>query len=590
MESEKIDQSLQLALQIPSTERETSSFLDYGYEPETRLWQIIVKHTGQIRELEQLFPDTTVTELLNGYAIIETREENIERIAALSMISYIEKPKQLYFNLQAARTTSCLSEVQKPASSTEVVSENSLSLSGKDILIAIIDSGIDYTHPTFIKETGESRILFLWDQAASAEEAAARRPAGYPFGAQYTSEDLTAAINKEITLPNLESGSGHGTAVAGIAAGNGNGSPGNRYRGVATESSLLVVKLGRKTTEFSGTTEVMLGVDYAVRKSLSLQMPIAINLSFGTNDGAHDGLSLFENYLSDLKGVGKNSIIIASGNEGDARHHAKVTLSREAETVELSIGANERSLSLQLWKDYSDVFSIVLESPSGKQIFFQNEVGVASRHLTDGNEILFFYGSPTPFTMRQEIFIEWLPGRNSTFVRSGVWKLILLPGKIINGTVHLYLPTIEAIGKDTGFLSSIPDNTLTIPASARNVITTGAYQTVTDIVAAFSGRGNTIDGRIMPTLVAPGVDVVTALPGGRYGGKTGTSIAAPFVTGSAALLMEWGIVRGNDPFLYGEKLKAYLIKGARRLPEQQNVPDTMAGYGALCVRDSVPDI
>lgn len=594
-QSEKMDSSLSLALQIPKEELAQSDNLQYGYDQTTRYWQIIVKYIGDIKRFEEIFSDTRVVELLNQYAIITTREEYISAIAAMPEIEYIEKPKRLYFNLEQGRSASCINTVQKNPAVQAGGSSGSagLALSGQGVFVGIIDSGIDYFHSSFRDEQGNSRIAYLWDQSASEEQSEGRTPAGYSFGAQYSMQDINEALQAESRsegerlVPVTDRGSGHGTAVAGVSAGNGAGSVGNRYRGVATESELLVVKLGRSAEDFAGTTEVMEGIDYVVRKAIELQKPVAINLSFGNNNGAHDGQSLFENYISDLNGVWKNVIIVASGNEGDARHHARLQLERQEETVSFAIGDRERSMSLQIWKQYIDEFQIQLESPSGQQISVVREEGIGIAYNVGTDKVFIYYGSPNPFTISQEIYIEWLPRNSGDFVESGIWKLIFLPEGIRNGEVNLWLPTIEAVGLSTGFLNAEPDTTLTIPSAARNVITVGAYNSENDSIASFSGRGNTTDRRNMPTLVAPGVGVITALPGGGYGPRTGTSIAAPFVTGSAALMMEWGIVRGNDPYLYGEKIKAYLMKGARRLPAQVEVPDVSAGYGALCLRDSL---
>ena len=99
--------------------------------------------------------------------------------------------------------------------------------------------------------------------------------------------------------------------MAGVAAGNGAASPGRRYRGVAPESGLIIVKLGKQGSSFALTTEIIEAVDYTVRKAISLNMPVAINLSFGNNDGPHDGNSLFENYITDIKGIWKNVVVVA---------------------------------------------------------------------------------------------------------------------------------------------------------------------------------------------------------------------------------------------------------------------------------------
>lgn len=358
--------------------------------------------------------------------------------------------------------------------------------------------------------------------------------------------DINAALQAESRaegerlVPVSDRGSGHGTAVAGVAAGNGAGSSGRRYRGVAVESQLIVVRLGRSDQNFAGTTEVMEGLDYVIQKAIELQMPVAINLSFGNNNGAHDGQSLFENYITELNGVWKNVIAVASGNEGDARHHAYVQLAEREESLSFAIGPNERSMTLQIWKQFADDFQVQIESPSGQRISVIREEENAVTYNVGDNKLLVFYGSPSPYTISQEIFMEWLPKKTGDFVEGGIWKIIFTPETIKDGAVNLWLPTIEAVGLSTGFLSADPETTLTVPSAARNIVTVGAYRTETDSIASFSGRGNTTDRRYMPTVVAPGVGIMTALPGGGYGARTGTSIAAPFVTGSAALLMEWG--------------------------------------------------
>ncbi|MBR1742650.1 MAG: peptidase S8, partial [Lachnospiraceae bacterium] len=213
MENIKIDQALQLALELPEAERAESAFLNYGFETGTDSLQIIVRHTGSILSLEEELPFTQVTELLNGYAIITTRQENIEQISLRPEIIYIEKPKKLFFHLQDSRTASCLTGVQKSRYSTEIDSSTDYGLSGFGTMIGIIDSGIDYRHPAFLSEDGESRIAFLWNQAADREESYGRIPAGYGFGAQYTKDTITAALSDDTLIPDMDTGSGHGTAV-----------------------------------------------------------------------------------------------------------------------------------------------------------------------------------------------------------------------------------------------------------------------------------------------------------------------------------------------------------------------------------------
>ena len=151
----------------------------------------------------------------------------------------------------------------------------------------------------------------------------------------------------------------------------------------------------------------------------------------------------------------------------------------------------------------------------------------------------------------------------------------------------MYLPAQAALSEGTRFLLPSPEKTITIPATARKCISVGAYNSYLDSYAEFSGRGYTFLDVSKPDILAPGVNIRCAVPGGGYENLTGTSIATPFVTGSCALMMEWGIVRGNDLYLYGEKAKAFLHKGARQLPYLSQTPNEISGYGRLCLGKSL---
>ena len=162
---------------------------------------------------------------------------------------------------------------------------------------------------------------------------------------------------------------------------------------------------------------------------------------------------------------------------------------------------------------------------------------------------------------------------------SGDWKIILSGKKVRGGEYYLWLPGGNTLNRGTGFYEPRAYGTLTIPATARRIITVGAYDSLVDSYADFSGRGSRMLPYLKPDLVAPGVNIVAPVPGSGYRSVTGTSFAAPFVSGSAALLMQWGIVNGNDPYLYGEKVKAYFRRGARPLSGYETYPNEEVGWG-----------
>lgn len=581
MASQKIENLLNLALDATAREREKSLELDVGYDPVEKEWELIVKYSGSLEAVRALA--SRVVELQNEYAVITIRESDIEALTQIPEIEYIEKPKRLFFQAANGRRVSCVDAVQQ---------DTRLSLYGRDVLVAVIDSGIEYENADFRNADGTTRIRALWDQSLAPGEGRVP-PKGYAIGAEYTAGQINEALgqaaleDRRRIVPSMDT-SGHGTAVAGVAAGNGRNSNG-QYAGVAPKSDLLVVKLGNPRQEgFPRTTELMQGIDYVVRKALELRMPVAVNISFGNTYGSHDGASLLERFIDDISNIWKSCICIGSGNEAaSAGHTSGVIREGREEIIQLAVQNNQPAFSIQIWKEYTDVVDISLMTPAGVTVGPLQEILGPQRFTVGQTEILLYYGEPSPYSTAQEIFIDMLP--RDTYVASGVWRLILNPRKVVSGAYELWLPSENVLNRGTGFLFPTEQTTLTIPSTAGRVITVGAYNALTFAYADFSGRGYTRETNLVkPDIVAPGVDVTTAAVGGGYAQFTGTSFATPFVTGGAALMMEWGIVKGNDDYLYGEKVKAYLRRGARALPGFEVYPNPQVGYGALCVENSLP--
>ena len=595
MNDQKIENQLNLALEATEEEREKSVVLNTGYDREERTWELIVKYTGDLERIAS--ENIQVTRLLNEYAILVVPESLIGWLADIPEIEYVEKPKRLYFARANGKRASCMTPVQRPP----------LSLTGRGVLVAVLDSGADYRHPAFRNLDGTTRIRALWDQTAEGTP-----PPGYYVGTEYTQEQLNEALTREgltqqeavreasdeglmqqgavretsgemlarqNALPVSRDVSGHGTGVLAIAAGN---------NGVAYESEILVVKLGSpRADSFPRTTELMMGINYVIEKALEYRMPVAINISFGNTYGSHTGKSLLETYIDDISNLWKSVFCVGSGNEGAAAGHAGGRLAAgEIQNVEFAVGNYEPTLSLQIWKNYVDTFDIFLVHPNGTVLGPFYERPATQRYRAGRTELLVYYGEPSPYSVEQEIYVDFLP--LGDYIDSGVWNVRLVPGRIVDGSYQMWFPSSAATGSATRFLRPRESDTLTIPSTASNVITVGAYNTATDAYADFSGRGSEDGGALKPSLAAPGVNIETAAPDGRYVSQTGTSFATPFVTGAAALLMQYGVVDGEDPFLYGEKVKAYLQRGARPLPGFGAYPNNQVGYGALCVRDSIP--
>lgn len=655
--SQKLENILNLALETPEAVRLQTDNLNVGFDSGSRSWELIVKYHGSLDGLASL--GVSVEYLINSYAILTVPEQLVETVSNIEEIEYVEKPKRYYYQDIGPAADSCM---------TQVTLRDPF-LSGAGVLVAVLDSGIDYTRPEFQDSAGNTRILYLWDQTMRPEEGNSKRqsPAGYVQGVEFSAEQINQALGaagpqeQYMLLPSMDV-SGHGTAVAGIAAGcypaydrgiasGGAGIPGSQYRGTAPAASLLVVKLGLPGEEgFPRTTEIMRGVTYALQKSRELEMPLVINLSFGNTYGSHDGGSLLERFLDNAAEIGRTVICVGSGNEGNSAGHvagslfedgrgegagsgnvtgtagtsgaAGIVRTARAAEIQLAVAEYERSLSIQLWKNYSDTYRIYLRSPGGQEAPLPESVQGGKYTLQlEQTQILVYLGKPLPYAVAQEIYLEMiapgnigstapLPGATGAaaggpggqqgvrqYINSGVWTIRIEPVQVVTGQYYLYLPSYTARSSRSGFYRPTPQVTLTIPSTAAKVITVGAYDSTYDSYADFSGRGyvdaaRTIGvisaGLVKPDLAAPGVGILAPDLYGGYSPFTGTSFATPIVSGSAALLMEWGIERGNDVFLYGEKVKAYLRAGARPLRGEREVPNDRVGYGALCVENSLP--
>ncbi len=554
---EKQEDLLAISLGVTDEERRKSPELQAGFTDDGQRVELIVRYVGDIQNLAGKYPGTEVRELLGGYGIIVTERRFVNDISAEENIEYVEKPKLLYPDIEVAKSASCITQVQQGFN-------NPYNLTGAGTITAVIDSGINLKSLEFNGTDGRTRIIDVWDQTT---------------GEILSGDEIEAYISRQEAQRVAVDTIGHGNNVARIACGSG---------GVASGSEIIVVKMGFSVnSSFPRTTQLMEAVDFCIRKGIEYNKPISINISYGNNYGDHTGTSLLETYINSAVSMWKCAICVGSGNEGSTATHTFGQLTERVEQrIELAVGAYETSINVQIWKDYADDFDVEIIAPSGENLGRIGKYNKINRTTTRSTELITYYGTPSPYSIRQEIYIDMVPV--SSYIQYGIWIFRIIPGKIVSGRFDMWLPAAASLNQGTGFTLPKETMTITIPSTAQNVITVGAYDARSFNVAAFSGAGYVVrlgpEVTSKPDIAAPGVgiriDEITQV--------TGTSFATPFVTGSAALLMEWGIVRGNDVYLYGEKLKAYLIKGARRSEAYADYPNAYVGWGALCVRDSIP--
>ncbi|WP_392485988.1 S8 family serine peptidase [Haloimpatiens sp. FM7315] len=490
-----------------------------------------------------------------GFGIITINVDDLEKIAKIEEIIYMELPKVLYTSDFLSNKAACIEEVW-----------GIYGLTGKGVLAGFIDSGIDYTHPAFRDKEGNTRIEYICDLSKG----------GKVWDKNIINEALKAqdpySIVNEVDI------SGHGTHVAGIASAGGNID--KRYYGAAYESSIAMVKMTEEgRINYAKSTQLMRGIKFLLEKGKEVKMPLVINLSFSTNDGAHNGSSLLEKYISTICSLERISFIVASGNEGDRAHHVGGVL-KDKQNISINIEKYEKTVVLQLYKRFLDDVNFKIKNPQGKSTDIISIYPGYYEGVIGADKYYIYSSGSKPFDINGEIIISFVA--SGEFLVSGVWEIEIYSGGKTEGLYDIWMPTAESLNPNTKFLKPNPFNTLGIPATVENVISVGSYNYILNSISSFSGRGRL--GGSKPDIVAPGEGIISSIPMGGVDSLSGTSMAAPHVAGAAALLMEWGIVKGNDAYMYGDRLKYFLLKGARRDRTDVLYPGPIFGYGELCLR------
>lgn len=422
---------------------------------------------------------------------------------------------------------------------------------GENTIVGVIDSGIDYKHQDFLNEDGTTRIKYILDFSLEGNGVY-----NLKSGRLYTEEDINLALKDDIDLEHMDT-VGHGTAVVSIAAGN---------TGVAYKANICVVKLGDTNIR---SHEVIKGLYFLREVSKQLNMPIAINLSLGGNNTSHSGLTLFEEVINKFSILMNTAICVASGNEGDARHHRIVT----TDDI-VSVVSNLKSFNLYMFipKDMEIEFRLVFDNNVVSQNFSQIE---GSMHFVEESVTYYVSYGENELDLYNtfEIQVEYNVAKNSILVVN----IIVKNGE---GEIHMYMPVIESVGENTYFGNSSVYNTLTFPSTAKNVITVGAYDSINESPASFSGLGYTVIGDVKPNVVAPGVQIIAADSLYGYTYKTGTSFAVPIVTGICSLIMQ------NNRGLTGLEIKGLLEKTTINI-DKNEYPNIAMGYGSVCYEDLI---
>ncbi len=545
------------------------------YSPDTV--DFVLRQNAFVDQLLKNNPSVLTTQLLAGRYIVcytDTKTFNslIDQFGS-SFISYISLVVGLLDRANLA-VTGIMQVHEQPY----------LDLRGKGVLLGFVDTGIDYTKSAFRKEDGSSRIQFLYDQTVPGPP-----PEGFYIGKEYTNEQINQALRAEDPyqiVPQRDE-NGHGTFLASVAAGSDSGD----LLGAAPDSELIIVKLPKARPFYRNwfavppeqefayeSTAIMIGVEYIVKKARQLNRPVVICIGVGTTFGAHDGFSIFEEYLSNIANLRGVCVCTAAGNESQARHHMQGIIAEKGATqnIDLKVGENAGNVILGIWNTISDKISLSVRSPTGELMArVPSKPGAVSRSnlILEKSAVQVEYYFPYESTGSQ------LSSVNIFNATPGIWTITVYGDIILNGTFHAWLPLTGFVSPTVEFLSATPYYTVVCPSTMFGSISCGAYDSTTGSLFSDSSWGPTRLDRMAPDLVAPGVDVGGIYPSGP-GIMSGTSVASAITAGACALMMQWGIVEKNDVALSTYQIRAYLIRGCNRSPTM-TYPNTQWGYGTL---------
>ena len=459
-----------------------------------------------------------------------------------------------------------------------------LQLKGSGTAVAVVDSGIDYRNPVFQNEMG-SRILCIWDQTLEGDGKEV------PYGRVFWKKDIDQALasgNPLEIVPSVDT-DGHGTRMAAIAAGN--YFPEENFSGAAPEAMLIIVKvkpakkylrefyLFPAEAELFQENDIMMGMNFAVRIANDRRMPLSLCLGIGSSQGAHIGknpLSLYVDYISQYSLI---SVSIAAGNEGAARHHyaGRLTDRENQASAELRVGNKEPGFTMEFWGEPPEIYNLSLQSPTGEILDISASLGEVTQELSFvfvETRVKVNYVSierQTGYTLVYFQFIQPAPG---------IWRIFVRGRDGQNVGFHIWLPVQGLISEETYFLEPSPYNTVTAPGDSLESITVTAYQYRDNSLYVQASRGFMPDGNVVPQVAAPGVQIRVPQLNGLYGNASGTSLSAAQTAGAAALLFEWAVIRGNQPYFTGSSVKNYITRGAER-EERMQYPNRDWGFGRM---------
>ena len=536
--------------------------------------------------------------VLQGRPVIKDCTQKINDIFE---VAYLSRNSNLLLNIQNYEYTSipkCYTLLDESALEASgilrIQNQPALSLKGQGVLIGFLDTGINYENPVFRSSDGSTRVAAVWDQT----DRSGTPPEGFIYGSEYTSAQINEALqsgNPREIVP-VTDPDGHGTFMASVAAGT--QIPEEEFIGAAPYAKIAMVKLKPakeylrefffipKNAEAFQENDIMAGLEYLDRLARRLHMPMVVCFGLGTNMGSHTGVSHLASMLNAMALRVGRAMVTAAGNEGNERHHyfGRMEEGQSYQNVEISVGERVEGFAVELWARAPQRFIVEIISPTGERM--------PSEYILSGGREYRFLFENTSVTVDYRI-TGILDGAQVIYMRfenpsQGLWNIRVFPEADMASVFNMWLPMKELLSGEVFFVRSNPDTTVTVPATTIVPISVGAYDVRDNSIYLRSGRGFTPNGLVKPDLVAPGVGVFGAGQRNQFTTRDGTSVAAAVTSGAVALVLEWGIVRGNYTTITNNEIKNVLIRGAAR-DSKRTYPDKAFGWGRLDLYQAFED-
>ena len=480
----------------------------------------------------------------------------------------------------------------------QVQERPTLGMTGNGVIIGIIDSGINYTHPAFRRSDGSSRIMALWDQTIQPGDYPGAAGTPHPiftYGTVYSQEDINRALSSSdpFSIVPSRDDDGHGTAIAGIAAGSRDVSA--NFSGVAPDATLVVIKLKpakqylirqaclSPSVPVYEETDILCAISWLEDISFTRKMPLALCLSCQSWQGAHNGDSALEQTVQLLSSLPGLTLTTGSGNEADKAHHTSGQFNTNREnSFEILVPEETKAFSAEIWCPPVALLSVGIQSPAGDRIpNIPARLGTQENleFLLDRTEVQVNYEIIRGEGSNQMIYLRFLTPS------AGIWRLSLSASGTSNSFFHLWLPALGTLDKDIRLLQPDPFTTVMGPGNCIHCFTVAANNNANTATEGFSGRGYTFRELVTPSIAAPGSELTAPSYIEGYRSFTGASASAALATGCSALILDWGRSL-NPPKNYGQnEIRTFLIRGADR-PSGENFPNPFSGYGNLNLEQS----